>query len=942
MKKQKAINLLVLIVAIMLLFTTGCFDEESTVNANEITAFEMTDWVFGETAATPKITATHGADTVKYYLATEENGEYTEITDFSSLKPGTYYLKAVIEKTKEYDGAEKIVKFEVKNHTVHTAVGGWQKNETEHWEICACGEKFNVSAHAAGTELKHGAGKNYHWNECECGFEMNKTEHTATGEYLSDGTNHWKLCSCGEKVGEEAHVSDNTIHYNDDKTKEYNTCTTCGAAINEIAHVHAATGEYLKDGANHWKLCACGEKVGEEAHVSDNTIHYNDDKTKEYNTCAACGAVMNETAHTHTAKDDNYEKDGANHWKLCACGTKVGEEAHVSDDLIHYNDDKTKEYNTCTACGAIMNETDHTHTATGEYLSDTANHWKLCVCGAKVGETAHVSDETTHYDVANMKEYNSCTVCGARMNETEHTHDYASEKTENGYECVCGTAVNPFGGLVKTKTVFYDTSKVSVADNSLFGGSKIAASAIGSGATFATSDGSKGLEYTGYFNRYYFAIKLNNTAKFVEGNGATLNANTWYIVKIEKRTTTTHGGWLVFVKEATELDEAYKNANISDWRMGDHASYGGKAVFNCFLLFETNNSESYDVETSELYAEEPAVSSPFEGMDKLNIGYLKNYSSEGTVFGGKSYVYDDLTSGDCIGADDGVAIDSEEGYASYYKNIYFAVKATEEIGFLDGGSNIINPVFNANVWYVVKMERKTRGWNLFIKVFGQSDSAYAQINMDGWKLGDHNSYNGKAYANVIMAFKSVGGNNFGMVLTEMYVKEPDFTGAFDGLTKVSDSVLNGKASLCDKKFSGGDVYLRENIVTADTTNQDFGSTYDISFTGEYTEYRFAIKITDEEFCPVVWNGGANSLKPNMWYVIKLEKRTGENARGWNVFIKRADLDDSAFTQISVDDWTIGNHDAYQGNTKPQYFLNIYTLGSWDKVFSAYATGIWAK
>lgn len=359
------------------------------------------------------------------------------------------------------------------------------------------------------------------------------------------------------------------------------------------------------------------------------------------------------------------------------------------------------------------------------------------------------------------------------------------------------------------------------------------------------------------------------------------------------------------------------------------------------MLFDTDNSANYGVEISEFYAEEPAVTNPFEGMEKLNLGYLKNYSSEGTVFGGKSYVYDNLTSGDCIGADDGVAIDSEEAYASYYKNIYFALKATEEIGFLDGGANIINPVFNANVWYVVKMERKTRGWNLFIKVFGQSDSAYAQINMDGWKLGDHDAYNGKAYTNVFMAFKSVGGNNFAMTLSEMYVSEPDFAGAFDGLTKVNDSALNDKASLSDKKFSGGDVYLRENITTNGILNQDFGSTYDVLFAGEYTEYRFAIKIT-EEFCPVVWNNGANSLKANIWYVIKLEKRTGENARGWNVFVKIASLDDDAFTQISIDDWTIGNHDAYQGNTRLQYFLNIYTLGSWDKVFDAYATGIWAK
>ena len=613
---------------------------------------------------------------------------------------------------------------------------------------------------------------------------------------------------------------------------------------------------------------------------------------------------------------------------------------HISDGITHYDVVNMKEYNQCTECGERMNETEHTHAAKDDnYGSDEGSHWKLCLCGEKVGEAAHTSDGETHYDLTDMKQYNLCTDCGAKINEKTHNHDYQTA-TEDGYECGCGTVVNPFDGLVKTKTTFYDSTKVSVSENSLFGGIKYNASDLASGTTFGIDDGSKGLEYTGYFDKYYFAVRLSEPANFIEGSGVTLAANVWYIVKMEKRTVTTNGGWYAFVKEASESDEAYRNANIADWRMGDHPSFGGRAVFNCFLIFTTENSANYNVEISEFYAEEPEVANPFDGMDKLNLGYLKNYD-EGTFFGDKKYVYDDLASGTVIGEDNGVALDSEELYANYYKNVYFAVKASEEIGFLDGGGNIINPTFKSNVWHVVKMEKKTRGWNLYIKEFGKDDSAYAQIAMDGWKLGDHDAYNGKAYANVFMAFKSVGGANFAMELSEMYVSEPAITGAFDGMTKVSDSALNDKASLSDKKFSGGDVYLRENITTNGIVNQDFGSTYDVLFAGEYTEYRFAIKIT-EEFCPVVWNDGANSLKANIWYVIKLEKRTGENARGWNVFVKRADLADEAFTQISVDDWTIGNHDAYQGNTRLQYFLNIYTLGSWDKVFDAYATGIWAK
>ena len=714
MKKQRAINLLVLIVAIVLLFTVGCFDEESTVvNANEITAFEMTDWVFGETPSTPSVTATYGADTAKFYYATAEDGDYTEITDFSSLKPNTYYLKAVIEKTSNYAAAEKITSFEVKKHSVHTAVGEW----------------------------------------------------------LEDEENHWKLCACGERTDVAAHVSDGITHYSDDKTEEYNECSVCGAKMNETAHEHTAKDDnYEKDGENHWKLCACGEKVGETAHVSDDEVHYNEDKSKEYNECSVCGAKMNETDHEHTATGE-YLKDEENHWKLCACGEKVGETAHVSDDEVHYNEDKSKEYNECSVCGAKMNETDHEHAAAGEYLKDEENHWKLCACGEIVGATAHTSDDTVHYDVENMKEYNLCAECGARMNETEHIHDYATTANDDGnYACACGVAVNPFNGLAKYDVVFYDNTIVSKSEQTVFGSSKFTASDVESGETsFGCADGQgKGFLASAYYKKYYFAIKVNKDAKFTDTPAGqyVMAANNWYIVKVEN----SNGTLSLYIKGVDQTDDKYVNTVMGSWRLNS----SGEARFNYFMRITTNSGENYNLEISEIYAEE------------------------------------------------------------------------------------IN--FSAN---------------------------------------------------------------------------------FNGMTKVADSALNDKATLSHDKIGENEVYVRKDIITTDTTNQDFGSTYDIFFAGEYTEYRFAIKIT-EEFCPVVWNDGANSLKANSWYVIKLEKRTGENARGWNVFVKRADLGDEAFTQIPVDDWTIGNHDAYQGNTRLQYFLNIYTLESWDKVFDAYATGIWAK
>ena len=77
--------------------------------ANSVSAVSIEDIVYGETPA-PSATAAHG--TVEYVYSADENGEYTEMTEFSV---GTYYVKAVVEEGDLYGGAEsKVVSFQVK------------------------------------------------------------------------------------------------------------------------------------------------------------------------------------------------------------------------------------------------------------------------------------------------------------------------------------------------------------------------------------------------------------------------------------------------------------------------------------------------------------------------------------------------------------------------------------------------------------------------------------------------------------------------------------------------------------------------------------------------------------------------------------------------------------------------------------------------------------
>ncbi len=611
---------------------------------------------------------------------------------------------------------------------------------------------------------------------------------------------------------------------------------------------------------------------------------------------------------------------------------------HISDGITHYDVVNMKEYNLCTECGERMNETEHTHAAKDDnYGSDEGSHWKLCVCGEKVDEAAHTSDGETHYDLTDMKQYNLCKDCGAKINEKTHNHDYQTA-TEDGYECGCGTVVNPFDGLVKTKTTFYDSTKVSVSENSLFGGTEYVANGLSSGNSIGYGYG-VGITSTGYFKEYYFALRVSQDVVMAEATQTPLAKGVWYVVKTTARTDSL-GGWDFYVKQPNETE--WKSMNVAAWRAGAYKDFNGKAEFTGFLYFATN-AEKFDVEISEFYAKETIITeSPFDGMDKLNLGYLKDYNAAETFFGDKKYVYNNVVSGTVIGAD-GVSVDSI-GEQAIYKNVYFGVKATDEIAFLDGGSNIIKPAVEANVWSVVKLERKTLGWNLFIKEFGQND--YTQINIDTWKVGDNSSptINGKAHANVFMQFKSVSGNDFGLEVTELY-GELDSERAFSGMTKVQDSSLIDSAAKAAYTFGSENVYGVTGLKTGDGIS--LGSQYNISSDSNYAEYRFAFKITGEavnskNIIPIVSSNGGNTVKADVWYVMKVAKAEDASAtKKWIVSVKVAGLDDSTFVTLNVDSWK------EQSDTiTPSILLMTWWIWENDAFaeyqFDFYATGIWAE
>ena len=84
------------------------------VFANAITAFNTADIVYG---ATPVFTATAKYGEAGITFAKEKDGEYKAWGELENHNVGTYYVKASVAATDEYDGAEATKSFEVKKAT---------------------------------------------------------------------------------------------------------------------------------------------------------------------------------------------------------------------------------------------------------------------------------------------------------------------------------------------------------------------------------------------------------------------------------------------------------------------------------------------------------------------------------------------------------------------------------------------------------------------------------------------------------------------------------------------------------------------------------------------------------------------------------------------------------------------------------------------------------
>ncbi len=324
---------------------------------------------------------------------------------------------------------------------------GWQKDDTNHWKECSCGEKLNVANHAYGewsvtkpaTTTEEGSRE----RTCSvCEYTQKETIpvhvhsiHDETWKY--DDTNHWKECSCGEKLNVANHAYGEWSVTKPATTTEEGsrerTCSVCEYTQKETipVHVHSIHDETWKyDDTNHWKECSCGEKLNVANHAYGEWSVTKPATTTEEGsrerTCSVCEYTQKETipVHVHSIHDETWKYDKTQHWQECSCGEKLNVANHIYGDWKVTKEATETEVGSrergCTVCEyvqvEIIPEIGHEHGIHDEtWKYDETDHWQECSCGEKLNVANHtygdwkVTKEATETEAGSRER--GCAVC---------------------------------------------------------------------------------------------------------------------------------------------------------------------------------------------------------------------------------------------------------------------------------------------------------------------------------------------------------------------------------------------------------------------------------------------------------------------------------------------------------------------------------------------------
>lgn len=212
--------------------------------------------------------------------------------------------------------------------------------------------------------------------------------------WWASDTHHWKECKkCNESKDEAPH------NMSFDDTKNLYVCSVCG---HECDHEHDFSGDWVKDGVDHWHVCKhkdCDAIDGYKRHtmVSDG----------EGYKCSECGYTRNHEKHQF----DKYGFNGSGHWRKCSV-KGCGVEDPDSYEEHSFEEDAENGYR-CSICGF---RTDHTEHSWGEWVAyDDAQHCRYCE-----HEGCDEYQMGDHQWENNADGTSKCTDCGYSRHSGEH------------------------------------------------------------------------------------------------------------------------------------------------------------------------------------------------------------------------------------------------------------------------------------------------------------------------------------------------------------------------------------------------------------------------------------------------------------------------------------------------------------------------------------------
>ncbi|WP_346707663.1 LPXTG cell wall anchor domain-containing protein [Massilistercora timonensis] len=325
--------------------------------------------------------------------------------------------------------------------------GDWQKDKTQHWKECSCGEKTEVGNHTFDnwtitkepTTTETGSRE----RDCTvCDYVQTETipmlEHEHSyGDWQKDETQHWKECRCGEKTEVGNHTFDNWTITKEPTTTETGSrerdCTVCDYVQTEtipmLEHEHSY-GDWQSNDTQHWKECRCGEKIEVGDHTYGEWKITKEPTTTEAGsrerTCSICKYTQTETlpVHTHDVHDEAWKYDETQHWQECSCGEKLNVANHTYGDWKVTKEATETEAGSkergCTVCKYVQTEAipeiGHEHGIHDEtWKYDETDHWQECSCGEKLNVANHtygdwkVTKEATETEEGSRER--GCAVC---------------------------------------------------------------------------------------------------------------------------------------------------------------------------------------------------------------------------------------------------------------------------------------------------------------------------------------------------------------------------------------------------------------------------------------------------------------------------------------------------------------------------------------------------